>query len=94
MRKAAGDYLKGELGLSLNSKNDVIVPASSGLHFLGHAVTKDYAVTDRHTSRSALVKVNYRNLASYQALHLAKNVRTQLSWKVIDEINEIIDTTP
>ena len=91
MRIAAENYLKGELGLSLNSKNDVIETVSSGLHFLGHAVTKEYIVTDRHTSRAALAKVNYRNLASYQALHLAKNVRTQLSWKVIDEIDMTFD---
>ena len=64
------------------------------MHFLGHVITKEFVVTDRHTSRSALTKVSYHNLASYRALNLAKNVKKQLNWKVIDEISEIIDTTP
>ncbi len=94
MRADSEKYLASRLGLSLNPKNDVVVPVSGGLHFLGHVITKEFVVTDRHTSRSALTKVSYHNLASYRALNLAKNVKKQLNWKVIDEISEIIDTTP
>ena len=91
MRAAAAKYLRDALGLSLNPKNDVIVPAGSGLHFLGHVIMPSYAVVDRHTSMAALQKVTVRNLASYQSLLLAKDIKKQLSWNSIDEITEIFD---
>ncbi len=90
MRVAAVNYLRDSLGLSLNSKNNVVVPASSGLHFLGHVVTSSYAVVDRRTSKAALQKATVRNLASYQSLLLARDVKKQLNWNSIDEITEIM----
>lgn len=90
VRVAAANYLRDLLGLSLNPKNNVVVPAGSGLHFLGHVVTSSYAVVDRRTSKAALQKVTVRNLASYQSLLLAKDIKKQLNWNIVDEITEIL----
>jgi retron-type reverse transcriptase len=91
MRQKSVKFLTDELKLTINPKNDVIVPASSGLHFLGHAITDKYAVVDRHTTKSALQKTNIRNIASYKSLKLVKWPKRQLDWQLLDEITEIID---
>ncbi len=38
-RRCARRYLAEKLHLMVNPKNDVIVPARAGLHFLGHVIT-------------------------------------------------------
>jgi hypothetical protein len=89
MRQNSVDFLKNELKLTINPKNDVIVPASAGLHFLGHAITDKYIVVDRHTTKSALQKANIGNIASYKSLKLVKWPKRQLDWQLLDEITEI-----
>jgi retron-type reverse transcriptase len=90
-RAMAGRFLKSRLGLTINPKNDVVVPAQAGLHWLGHAVTARHLLTDRHTTLRALAKVNQRNIASYKALNLAKWPKKQLDWQVLDEITDEIE---
>lgn len=85
-RLRAQKFLLYELELQLHPRNDVIVPATSGLHFLGHVVTAEYAVVDRYTSRAALRKVSSTNLPSYASLELAKYVKAELYWHVFDEL--------
>jgi RNA-directed DNA polymerase len=41
-REIARAFLKNTLGLTVNAKNNVVVPAKSGLKFLGHTITGDY----------------------------------------------------
>lgn len=83
-------FLINVLDLKINAKNDTIVRTSDGLHFLGHCVTSSYIVVDAHTSRSVLQKVGLHNLASYQSLLLARDIKKQLYYKCVDEVDRII----
>ncbi len=86
----AQEFLARELGLRLHARNNVIVPTTSGLHFLGHVVTDTYIVVDRYTSRAALQKVYPGNASSYASLKLAKYVRRELYWWLLDQLEEAV----
>jgi retron-type reverse transcriptase len=90
LRTLASGFLRDELKLTINPRNDVIVPAAVGLKFLGHIVTLDGATVDSHTSRRALERVNYRNLSSYKALNLDKWQKRRLEQQVLDEVEKTI----
>jgi hypothetical protein len=90
-RERGTEFLRRELGLVVNLKNDVVVPCASGLHFLGHVIMGAYAVVDRRTTERALMRVSLENLASYKALRLAKWPRRELDFRVFDEIMEIFE---
>ena len=90
IRSRAIEFLREKLGLALNPKNDVIVYATQGLHFLGHIITSDSVVTDRHTTRRALERVNSRNLASYKSLNLDKWSKRELNYLALDEIEDLL----
>jgi retron-type reverse transcriptase len=83
------DFLRTTLKLRVNPRNDVIATAHTGLHFLGHAITKNWIVVDRHTTQRATERVNLTNIASYQSLKLAKYPKKGLSWTVLDEIEGV-----
>ena len=89
IRQRTVEYLATELYLAVNPKNDVIVPASAGLHFLGHVVTSSYVVVDRHTTKLVLAKVNSSNIASYKSLLLAKVPKTQLDWQYVGQLDRL-----
>lgn len=88
IRKEVQNFLLGQLKLSLHSRNDVIVPVVSGLHFLGHVITASYVIVDRYTTRSALARTSTRSIASYRSLHLAAIPQKELSWLLMDELTE------
>lgn len=85
----ANEYLATNLGLSLNPKNNIVVPAESGLRFLGHEVDHDSAVVDRHTTRAVLSKVDLHNVASYKSLYLPDEAKHQLDWIITEKIFDI-----
>jgi hypothetical protein len=87
----ASKFLYDTFDLTVNPRSNVVVPAASGLHFLGHAVFSRYAVVDKHTSQAVLAKVRCGNLASYQSLALAKHIKKELYWRILDENAEILD---
>lgn len=89
MRVAAANYLRDLLGLSLNPKNNVVVPAGSGLHFLGHVVTSSYAVVDRRTSKAALQGDGTKPGELPVSLARQRHQK-QLNWNSVDEITEIL----
>jgi hypothetical protein len=88
LRQEAKQYLESELSLKLNPKNDVIVAARNGLKFLGHAITGEFAVVDRHTTRDILLKVTPGNISSYRALPVVKSVRDRWAWILLEESPE------
>ena len=90
-RRRARKYLAEKLHLMVNPKNDVIVPARAGLHFLGHVITYSYVVVDKHTTQLVLKKATGQSIASYKALLLARIPRQQLDWLLLDEIEGILE---
>jgi len=90
-REQATNFLREELKLTVNPKNDVIFRADQPLKFLGHVITDTYIVVDRATTTSVLAKLNLRNIASYKSLKLAKWPKRELDWLAADQIANIID---
>ena len=90
IRDKATIFLAKELKLTINPKNDVIIRASDGLHWLGHIVTEASTEVDKNTTKRALDRVNTTNMASYKSLKLSKWPKRQLDWQVLDEIKDIL----
>jgi len=86
-RENAKDFLKNNLDLRLNPKNDVIVPAGSGLKFLGHTITGEALAVDEYTTRRVLKRIDHHNASSYRALYLAKDVKDGLDWILLNELD-------
>jgi hypothetical protein len=78
-----------KLRLTVNPKNDVVVSSHAGLKFLGHAITKDFAVVDKHTTKSVLAKLDWYNAASYRSLPLVKSVKARMDWILLDRSIDI-----
>jgi len=82
-------FLSDNLGLTVNPKNDVVVAALDGLHFLGHRVSGNKAVVDRLTTDRILSKITTRNIASYRALYLENDIRKRLDWILLEKYVDI-----
>lgn len=85
LRVEANSYPRETLSLNLNPKNDVVVLAADGLHFLGHAVTDRFAVVDKRTTYNVLKKVDWNNAASYRSLFLAQEAKKQIDWILLEK---------
>jgi hypothetical protein len=88
------EFLKNHLNLSINSKNNVICRANSGLKFLGHVVTGCYTVVDKHTTRAIMDRVSLNNAASYSSLPLVEYAKDSLNYAILEEVERILDNTP
>ena len=85
MQAVAMKWLAAILKLQVHRKNNVVLPAKAGLHFLGHTIHSDSSLTvDRIMIRKIERDINYRNFASYQAMALPKRYAKQLPWRIID----------
>lgn len=84
----ATQYLATVLGMNINPKNNIICQARRGLHFLGHVITQQYIVVDKHTTKATLQKSSSRSIASYKSLKLASVPKKQLDWQLLDELEE------
>lgn len=85
----AADYLQQTLKLVVNPKNTVIVPASSGLKFLGQAVSDTFSVVDKHTTRRVLGRIAPHNTSSYRSLPLVPAAKNQLDWILLEKYVDI-----
>ena len=86
-REKAGEFLKNDLDLKLNPKNDVVIPARSSLKFLGHTITGETLAVDEYTTRRVLKRIDHHNASSYRALYLLKEVRNGLDWILLDGLD-------
>jgi hypothetical protein len=85
MQAVATKWLVAILKLQVHRKNNVILSAKAGLHFLGHIIHSDSPLeVDRTMIRKIERDIDYRNFASYQAMALPKRYAKQLPWRIID----------
>ena len=90
-REKATNFLRKELKLPINPRNNVVFRADQPLKFLGHVITDQYIVVDRATTKNILEKINLRNGASYKSLKLARWPKRQIDWLMLDGIEKIVD---
>jgi hypothetical protein len=88
-RLTASSFLYDSLGLTVNSKNDIVVPSGSGLRFLGHVITSYGAVVDKFTTKSILQKLSWRNAASYRSLALVESEKARMDWILLEKYVDI-----
>lgn len=86
-RETAAEFLRNNLDLKLNPKNDVVIPARSGLKFLGHTITAENLAVDDYTTRRVLKRIDSHNASSYRALALVKEARQSLDWILLEELD-------
>jgi retron-type reverse transcriptase len=86
-RQRSTDYLNSRLKLKINPKNNVVVAPPHQLKFLGHDITEEYALVDKHTAHGIMTKISSRNIASYRSLHLVKGVSKQLDWILLERVD-------
>ena len=89
-QKQGSAFLKAQLNLTLNPKNNLIVSANRPIHFLGHAITRNYIFTDKHTTRSVLGRVDPTNVASYKSLNLVKASKSTLDHLLLSQISDLL----
>ena len=85
-QKMATEWLDSVLHLRVHRTNNMVLPAKSGLHFLGHTIHADSPpAVDRTMIHKIERDLVYRNLASYQAMALPRRFAKQVPW-LLDDI--------
>ncbi len=91
IRVFAITFLKDKLSLDLHSKNDIIIKAKWGLHFLGtHVFPKGIRLNERNRKR-VFAKLNLKNTPSYSGLvkkYGNHKMMRQFNWQVLNKIND------
>lgn len=86
MKKQAIAFLRTNLGLVINRRNDIIVPAKRGIHFLGvEMFPSGRRLKDRNWQRLRTRLATY-NISSYHGLvrnHGNKKQMTYFDWLII-----------
>jgi RNA-directed DNA polymerase len=88
-QQLATDWLHEELKLAVHSKNNVVVTANQGLHFLGHSIYPCSPLSaDRFMIDKIRHNINPENAASYQAMHVPHRLAKQLPWLLLPIVQE------
>lgn len=86
MQHESESFLQETLKLTVNPINNIIVPASRGLKFLGHDITDLHVELDRRTATRVIERVSLKNAASYKALALDQFQQEAVNRKLLEEI--------
>ncbi len=86
------DFLKNKLHLTINSKNDIIVKARHGIHFLGADILpKGRRLKNRNVARIRS-RMNLQNVSSYWGLgrgHGTDKLKREIDWRIIKNLEDI-----
>ncbi|OGL30266.1 hypothetical protein A3D14_00210 [Candidatus Saccharibacteria bacterium RIFCSPHIGHO2_02_FULL_47_12] len=81
-------WLLEMLRLRVHPRNNVVIRANQGLHFLGHSIYSFLSLSvDKVMGRKVKQGLNMRNAASYKAMNLPRRVSKQLPWELLDKLN-------
>jgi retron-type reverse transcriptase len=88
IRTLAINYLKDNLQLQINCKNDIIIKARQGLHFLGCNIYPNGKILKKRNVRRIEQKLNFRNISSYYGIvgQYGKKELIKFDWQVINII--------
>ncbi|MBM2820605.1 MAG: RNA-directed polymerase [Candidatus Berkelbacteria bacterium] len=85
-KKLAVEFLSKNLMLQINTKNDIIVKAKQGIHFLGTEIYPNGRRLSKRNWHRALSRLSIGNYSSYWGL-IQKNSdlskRRILNWKIL-----------
>ena len=91
IRENSQKFLFAELRLSINPKNDIIIQARQGLHFLGVDIfPKGRRLNKRNTGRLKQ-RLDINNAASYYGFiraHSNVKSRKALNWAILEQLEK------
>ncbi|MDP3696991.1 MAG: hypothetical protein Q8R55_03055 [Candidatus Taylorbacteria bacterium] len=91
IRTLAAAFLQDKLDLDLHSKNDIIIKAKWGLHFLGtHIFPRGIRLNGRNRKR-VFARLNLKNAPSYSGLvkkYGNRKMIRQFNWHILNKIND------
>lgn len=89
IREITIQFLKNELKLSVNSKNDKLIKIHHGLKFLGVRIWPTSRNLSKRNLKRIKQKLNQRNIASYSGIikqHGNQKQIKRFQWQILDEI--------
>lgn len=90
-RNKVNDFLKVNLRLDINPKNDIMVKAKNGIHFLGVDIFPYGRRLRSRNVKQAMNNLTASNLSSYYGLvykHQKLKVRKSYSWKILHMLEQ------
>ena len=90
-RELMKDFLDEKLSLTLHARNDVILPCSEGLKFLGCMIYPNNHMLQKRVWKRVLKRIASNNIASYSGLvraHCDKEKMRHFDWHVLNILNE------
>lgn len=91
-RKKIINFIRKELLLEINAKNDIIVKARWGLKFLGVEIFPTGRRLNKRNWRRVKARINLINASSYSGLvkqHSKHKKIKELNWIILEKLNEI-----
>ena len=91
-RDQATRFLNDKLFLPVNTKNDIIIKARQGIHFLGVDIFPFGRRLKKRVWRKTIENLSLRNFSSYSGLvrkHSNKKKIKELDWRILNISNEL-----
>jgi hypothetical protein len=87
MQELATHWLDRQLKLRVHIKNNVVIPANTGLHFLGHKIYAyaPLAVIDPMATK-IYTTISITNAASYKSMHVPARKSKKLPWLLLQSV--------
>ncbi len=89
LRNLAVNFLNTRLNLNINLKNDIIIKAEQGLHFLGSIIYSYDRKLSGMNMRRIFQKLNFRNIPSYYGIikPFGRKGLFKFNWQAIELLN-------
>lgn len=90
-RKKIIEFLNEKLLLNINFKNDILIRANFGLHFLGVEIFPKGRRLNKRNWQRAKGRLNLNNAPSYIGLakqHCNDKTIKYLNWKIVEKLND------
>lgn len=85
-RSSAVDFLNNRLNQQINTKNDIIIKAKQGLHFLGSIIYAHGRKLSKRNKRRLAQKLNLKNISSYYGIikPFGQKEVLKFNWQALD----------
>ena len=90
-KKITTEFIAEKLKLEINHRNDILIKARQGLHFLGVEIFPKGRRLNKRNWRRTIKNIKTRNIASYKGLvnkHSKEKKRRYFDWIIEDYYNE------
>jgi len=85
------EFIKSELRLEINAKNDIIIKARWGLKFLGVMIFPEGRKLNKRNWQRAKDRLNRKNIPSYHGLvkqHSKEKRIKEFNWTILQKLSD------